>query len=66
MLLWLTAHRVKLFGRELVWQFAVFTSQAGRVEVMKIHGASITKKGDIGAFHVSLAHERNVADRCKG
>ena len=27
---------------DLVWQ-------AGRVEIMKIHGAPITKKGDIGA-----------------
>ena len=24
--------------------------QAGRVEIMKIHGAPITKKGDIGAM----------------
>lgn len=36
--------------------------QAGRLEVMKIHGASITKKGDIGDHHMNnIEHTQDTA-----
>lgn len=60
-----TPHDDALISPSIPLRIISVPSQAGRVEIMKIHGAPITKKGDIGtsAHPHSCMPSSSVASR---